>query len=208
MYAFVDRNIPAITHRHVKRDALQSVVEMFLLNGIIVDEMDAKSFDDLTELEMKLIYKNMSGIAYVGIEDRNQLVSWMRNICFSLYESSIEGFDHPQLNAMLSLKPLVSTPVRHPTLPSTPTPNTAPAHATQAANPSAPRSTVQVSAEAPKAGSKTGRVWEIAEDIYKAQGAHTDFKSLRKDIVAACEAEGINGSTASVQFGRWKATKM
>jgi hypothetical protein len=61
--------------------------------------------------------------------------------------------------------------------------------------------------EAPKAGSKTGRVWEIADVIYIQSGQSSDFKTLRRQIVEACEAEGINSSTASVQFGKWKHTK-
>ena len=74
--------------------------------------------------------------------------------------------------------------------------------------PRAPRDpSVAVSNDAPKQGSKTGRVWEIAEEIYVAQPKPADFKVMRKLIVDACEAEGINTSTASVQFSKWRHTK-
>jgi hypothetical protein len=78
--------------------------------------------------------------------------------------------------------------------------------------PSAPRSsaprTAATPGDAPKFGSKTGRVWEIAEAIYAQHALPiADFKALRRQIVEACEAEGINGSTASVQFSKWKNTK-
>lgn len=60
----------------------------------------------------------------------------------------------------------------------------------------------------PKTGSKTGRVWEIAEPIYQAAADKSNWKDIRKAVIAACEAEGINTSTASVQYGKWKNTKV
>lgn len=54
----------------------------------------------------------------------------------------------------------------------------------------------------PKATSTTGRVWEIADRMREA--GSTD----RKAVIAACEAEGINPSTASTQYGKWKASKL
>ena len=32
----------------------------------------------------------------------------------------------------------------------------------------------------------------------------TDAKALRKSVIDRCVQEGINQSTASVQFGKWK----
>lgn len=111
-------------------------------------------------------------------------------------------------------------------LPPTPAKITQPASATQAAavfpgiaqpvpkpaprpapDPSIPRP-ASVPSEAPKAGSKTGRVWEIAESIFQAAADKSDWKALRKQIVEACEAEEINSSTAGVQYGKWKQTKI
>jgi hypothetical protein len=58
----------------------------------------------------------------------------------------------------------------------------------------------------PKSGSKTGRVWEIAEQCYLK---HSIFdKVLRKMVADACEAEGINSSTMSVQFSKYKQSKL
>lgn len=54
----------------------------------------------------------------------------------------------------------------------------------------------------PKATSTTGRVWEIADRMLAA--GSTD----RKAVIAACEAEGINPSTASTQYGKWRASKL
>jgi hypothetical protein len=84
------------------------------------------------------------------------------------------------------------------------------AHAAHAA-PSAPREARESNPSTyvpPKGGSKTGRVWEIAEPIWAAAAKPENWKEIRKAIVEACEAEGINGSTASVQYGKWKQTKL
>lgn len=55
----------------------------------------------------------------------------------------------------------------------------------------------------PKAGSTTGRVWDIC-DVAIAKGTPTDWKAFKKQILATGVAEGINESTMSVQFGKWK----
>lgn len=53
----------------------------------------------------------------------------------------------------------------------------------------------------PKAGSSTGKVWDIADEVSQTI---TDAKALRKAVIDRCVQEGINQSTASVQFGKWK----
>lgn len=52
----------------------------------------------------------------------------------------------------------------------------------------------------PTAGTKTGRVWEIADQLSAAKGGPAD----RKDVMAQGKAEGINESTVMTQFGRWR----
>lgn len=71
------------------------------------------------------------------------------------------------------------------------------------AAPKAPRAPAAPSAR-PKGGS-TGKVWDIADSLKGKHG--DDHKALRKAVVEACAAEGINSSTASVQFGKWKASQ-
>lgn len=61
---------------------------------------------------------------------------------------------------------------------------------------------------APAAGSKTGKVWELADKALAAcKGKLGDAKAFRAGVIAMCDKEGINKSTASVQFGKWKASK-
>lgn len=81
---------------------------------------------------------------------------------------------------------------------STPRAPRAPRTATASADGTAPSAPGR-----PKAGSTTGRVWDIADT---KKGSATG-KDLRKAVIAACEAEGINPSTASVQFGKWLAAQ-
>lgn len=59
-------------------------------------------------------------------------------------------------------------------------------------------------AKRPKEGSLTAQVWDIAD---KLQGQYHDGKQLRRAVIEACTAQGINKSTASVQYGLWASSK-
>ena len=52
----------------------------------------------------------------------------------------------------------------------------------------------------PNAGTSTGRVWEIADELSAKQGSPV----ARKDILAATAAESINPATAATQYGKWR----
>lgn len=56
----------------------------------------------------------------------------------------------------------------------------------------------------PREAGATGRVWEIADGLFAQVGGLPD----RKAVLAACEAAGINGATASTQFSKWKKAKL
>lgn len=51
----------------------------------------------------------------------------------------------------------------------------------------------------PAPGSKTGRVWEIADRITREKGR----KAKREEVMRAYVAEGGKANTASTQFSRW-----
>ena len=51
----------------------------------------------------------------------------------------------------------------------------------------------------PKDGTKTGRVWAIADK----QAGETG-KARRKDVLTQCEEEGLHAATAATQYGRWR----
>lgn len=56
----------------------------------------------------------------------------------------------------------------------------------------------------PKSGSVTGRVWAVADALWQSSGVMPE----RRAVMAACEAEDINPSTASTQYGKWKASRL
>ncbi len=51
----------------------------------------------------------------------------------------------------------------------------------------------------PGTGTKTGRVWEIADRILKETGT-----ANREAVAKACMQEGININTASTQYSYWR----
>ena len=51
----------------------------------------------------------------------------------------------------------------------------------------------------PASGTKTGRVWEIADEI----SALKQRPALREEVMGACEEEGINRGTIATQYARW-----
>jgi hypothetical protein len=79
------------------------------------------------------------------------------------------------------------------------------AHVPQPRDPNAPPRSSDAPSAPPKAGSKTGRVWAIADEQYALHS--TIDKTLRNMVAVACEKEGINSSTMSVQYSKWKSTK-
>lgn len=52
----------------------------------------------------------------------------------------------------------------------------------------------------PKAGTSTGAIWAIADEMSAAAGA----PAARKDVLAAAVSSGLNVSTAATQYGRWR----
>jgi hypothetical protein len=52
----------------------------------------------------------------------------------------------------------------------------------------------------PKAGTKTGRIWEIADSLSAQENAPV----ARKRVLEAAMAEDINAATAATQYGRWR----
>lgn len=52
----------------------------------------------------------------------------------------------------------------------------------------------------PKAGTKTGTVWEIADRISAERGE----PASRRDVMEAGVGAGVNGSTVATQYGRWR----
>lgn len=61
-----------------------------------------------------------------------------------------------------------------------------------------PASGVRISRPSP--GTSTGRVWEIAEEITRANGR----RATRSEVIKRFQEEGGNYNTASTQYHHWK----
>lgn len=72
-----------------------------------------------------------------------------------------------------------------------------------------PKLPATASHRAPPTKGATGKVWEIADRCYaeRSAGPVMDMKALRSEVVALCEAEGLNPGTAATQFAKWKNSK-
>jgi hypothetical protein len=110
--------------------------------------------------------------------------------------------------------PAAPAPPKAPAPPSAPKPPTKggkapPPPAAPGAAPKPPKASTRAPAQAgerPKAGSTTGKVWDVCDAAYAAaKGQVDDWKAFRKAVVQLGEKEGINGGTVGVQFGKWKA---
>ena len=53
----------------------------------------------------------------------------------------------------------------------------------------------------PRADSKTGLVWKIADEQTEALGGKP---ARRKDVLQECAEHGLVASTAATQYGRWR----
>jgi hypothetical protein len=54
----------------------------------------------------------------------------------------------------------------------------------------------------PKAGTATGKVWEIADSLVR-QGDHGAIIPTRQTVLSCCIRQGIMKGTAQVQYGNW-----
>ena len=133
-------------------------------------------------------------------------------------DMAIDSTDLTVLRKKLGREPTPPFIPKAPKLPPPAAPRAAPQHssARAAAPPWAPPSyagqqpqrvqrTASAGSSTPGAAplkGATALVWTVCDEL-KAAGKTVD----RKTVIPACEARGINPSTASVQFGKWKASQ-
>lgn len=190
------KNTCGVDHMGFSRDALLTVVHELLqrMDEIDVDKYEIQAQCNTVDRLDLACYKYVK-----GSQKPEKLVDLFEPDAITV------GRDLEKENAAVAAAPLVKQAYADAV------PKYVPKHGNA---PTAPRNTApRVStggapSEAPKAGSKTGAVWEIAEQIYATFPNPSNWKELRSAIVTACEAQGINGSTASVQFSKWKQTKL
>lgn len=233
MHLLINREDMNVLYKHSNITVLTNLLHIECDFAACVIEDNWHLF---TDLELKKLYENLCGQKYVGYY-RDALVNCVKHLCNSLDADILNGFEvsvqaskidiknikkykyQPgskqalEVNELFVKQPrtahanaLSTLPINHTVQPVT----SALPQALQAlpALPALPmRISAPVNKDAPKAGSKTGRVWQLCDIWYEQAAKPVEFKTLRKQIMACGELEGINSSTMSVQFGAWKKNK-
>jgi len=179
-------------------------------DNIILSLNERKGFATFTDLELQILYYNLTRTELTVKEYADKLKSVYEQIktlpVVDLPASEVEkrflGPGHD-----FSTEPVVDKPRRW----------AGKSHGFESApvkgktpSPRAKSSTGGGDAPVKPRGGTTARVWEIATKIKEEQFTDgnildpQDMKALRSAIIAACEAEGINSSTAGTQYSKWK----
>lgn len=172
-------------------------------DNIILNLKERKGFATFTDLELQILYYNLTRTELTVKEYSDKIKSVYETIKeLEVNETTSEELEKRFLGAgrEFSTEPVVDKPRRWDTK----------THGFESApvkgRPKATRpkaSTGSGDAPAKPKGGTTARVWEVANEIY-GQKTGWDIKELRSSIIAACEAEGINSSTAGTQYSKWK----
>ena len=176
----------------------------------IFPQDDKRHYSSFTELELKLLYRNTTG----GDLD----VPWQpgeayKKLLQACYDLGLQVKADTRGLAELEKKAAKAMPEET-------MDRAAPTRGNSAvkATPSQPRAKAPAGPiTRPKAGSATGRVWEIADAVFAegfgdsmlrtGDGAVILWKRIRDEVLERCVAEGINPATAQVQYGKWKGSK-
>lgn len=152
-------------------------------SDFLVTGTEGKNYSCYTPYELRLLYYNTTGQAVPENIQYSKLIQGIVKIAKELIldETSVEDLEK---KLGRPLKPVDPRPV--------------PEKGGRKPNPGSTSSSKPVTR--PKAGSATGKVWDIADGLYKASGEIPN----RTEVVDKCSAEGINPSTASTQYGKWK----
>lgn len=145
-----------------------------------------RAFSVYSPYELRVLYYNTTGEAVPESIDYSKLISGVRHLAENLLldETTIE-----QLREQLGHER------KAPKLPPKEK-NDKPAPLERGAGGTTAKG------KRPKEGSTTGKVWNIADEMVR--GGAVISKELRAEVIKACEDIGINSSTASTQYGKWK----
>lgn len=232
MNVSIDLAQMCIVHKHARRDTVRQLASMELPHvPVRVVSADLDELECFTDFELLKLYRNITGSNHTGYF-RPQLLAVVvdaiqrmpdspvnhlectvqygrvpaddkrpyRYVAGGLQPRPVDELFKPdalrcardvdaEKRAIAAPRPVPATPVAPPV----PEPQGDPL-------PRAARTPSNGVPERPRSGGATGRVWDIAD---KLRGTVPDAE-LRKAVIAACTADGINGSTASVQFGNWR----
>jgi len=199
----------------------------FATKSTHVSDLCVRAFSCLTELSLIKLYKNTFG-EDLGLRPYADMLRacYYRSLELPVDETPVATLELAHKHMMQGLyplhsdKPLPLPPENGPTdpewramlaeaghlVPPVPTPG-GNGHSTPPSHRSTPSP-----AQRPKPGSTTARVWDICDEQLKKTGqksiAGLNMKDFRVVVMKACEAEGINDSTAATQYGKWKSSQV
>lgn len=232
MYVSIDMKEMKVIHKHPSCNVVLNLVYLECPKS----ECHVSSIDmclkDKTELELKMLYRNMIGGEKFPVELRKVVLDHIFNKVpindvipeevarlasnvgatdrkvYKYIKGQFSSFVNPSIFQNAPEAPKIHSEPPPPYFAKKPTALDSlkeddPLPEKEEYIPRAPRESSGGS-DRPKAGSTTGKVWDIADSL---AATISDDKSLRKSVIAECEAQGINKSTASVQFGRWKNSR-
>lgn len=185
------------------RDKCHKYAFLHQTGWVVIAYQNVQNFiKALDEQEARLLYQNTMQKAYSG--DARSLYSALQSICDKI---PVLQWNTLQLNSGVrryidesTSRRAAAASARPAPAPAMPFP--APVRAASAPQTGAP---ARGSAPArPKAGSTTGRVWDICDSRLSAVKSVEDWKAFKKAVLAIGASEGINESTCSVQFGKWR----
>lgn len=173
------------------------------LNGwLVLRYANANVFSKLDEQECRTLYLNTMRKPYTG--ELRSLYSALQKVCDQIPKlqwSTLQlnsGVRNYQFNsAQRHAQAAQARPAPAPVMP-------VPAPVRPASAPAAQGAGTPTTGARPKAGSTTGRVWEICDAALAAAGTIQDWKAFKKSVLLLGVNEGINESTCSVQFGKWR----
>lgn len=149
---------------------------------VIGPEESGRTYSVFTDMELKLLYRNTTGFDYEGF-NYNALLQACKNM-----GQQIEAFPTPEgLLHPPGWEP--GQEIYRPTRT-----QTAPTKVKRAPPSPSPR---------PKAGTATGRVWDIADEVLKDMPT-AGHKELKAEVIR--RLPDVNPATVQVQFGKWKAS--
>jgi hypothetical protein len=245
MYISLNKKDMRVMHKHPSINVVSNLVYLEVPKGLCnISTLDMCLYK-LTDLELKLLYKNTVGedkyppdlaksllgyiAAYVPVTDviPEELARFAATVgpndkkTYKYIKGQFTSFVSPTV-----LDHPVTIPRHHPDPPpaffpkkpsvlddlndNDPIPNAEEIAAFESKGQNliksqrTPRDPLAGPSSRPKEGSTTGKVWDIADELYTTI---KDDKQLRKAVIERCTKEGINSSTTSVQFGKWKTAR-
>lgn len=187
-----------------------------------VSELNNAAFSCFTEYELMVLYKNITGEP-ITLRPYSELIKAVRFATeqIPLDQTPYDVWLKRAKEAFPDAPPEMLQPIPKASASPTPLPTIlggsgepqgeTPGEGKPQAAPRAPASGEKH--QRPKPGGKTARVWDIADDVLKAN--HTGpvesitaavWKEIRSRILTLAAEEGLNPGMATTQYGRWKST--